>query len=384
MSAATDRIAIHRRIRPRRQRDPRGDGLGHDPPERVGRGDAFRADRLGNGEDRVARLLDAQQPRRPRGALTSRVPAPPPGRSRAAAAAVRPAPSPGDERHDRATIAMITTPTTSAVSSQNWNGKSWTSRSVVGSNRYDPAGKKIWWKMLEQLVEGDQPDDAERRPTPTVSPSAPPRTARHVRARSRRAAGRDEHDDRGDGQDPQPAEHRPDIDHVRPLPLIEHRRPVDRDGEVAAEHEVGQDRVGRRAQLLGREPGPRRGLARDPARTRPTAGVRNGRIATATMTIAVATADRERRGAAARGCSRANRSPSRRGPVGPYSSSSVLAWSHQPSSRRVGRRRPRRARRRRDGRARRTPAGRGRGCRAVLRSAPGSSAGARRARSPRG
>ena len=41
---------------------------------------------------------------------------------------------------------MITAPTTIAVSYQNANGKSWTSRSVVGSKRYEPAGKKIVWK----------------------------------------------------------------------------------------------------------------------------------------------------------------------------------------------------------------------------------------------
>ena len=77
---------------------------------------------------------------------------------------------------------------------------------------------------------------------------------------------------------------------MRLLALLEDGRPVDLDREVAAEHEVGQDRVGRGPQLLGREAGPRGRLRAALLEARPTAGVRNGRIAIATMTIAVASA----------------------------------------------------------------------------------------------
>src|SRR4029079_6652533 len=65
----------------------------------------------------------------------------------AAVAAARPARRPAMNA-TMSEVAMMTAPTTSEVSSQNANGKSWTRRSVVGSNRYDPAGKKISWKTL--------------------------------------------------------------------------------------------------------------------------------------------------------------------------------------------------------------------------------------------
>ena len=85
---------------------------------------------------------------------------------------------------------MMTIPTTIAVSSQNWNGKSWTRRSVAGSNRYDPAGKKTSWKSSNSRSKATSPT-IPTTTTPIVSPIAPPRTARHVPARSdRRLAAR--------------------------------------------------------------------------------------------------------------------------------------------------------------------------------------------------
>ncbi len=136
---------------------------------------------------------------------------------------------------------MITAPTTIDVSSQNWNGKSCTSRSVNGSNRYDPAGKKISWKMLNSWSKASSPT-TPRTIVPTVRPSAPARTARHVRARSRRRlAAMSTHDGNG-GQEPQAAEDGPDVGHVRLLTLLQDGRAIDLDREVTAEHEVGQDR----------------------------------------------------------------------------------------------------------------------------------------------
>ena len=58
-----------------------------------------------------------------------------------------------------------------------------------------------------------------------------------------------EHHDRDGGQEPQASEDGSDVRHVRLLTLVEDGRPIDLDREVAAEHEVGQDGVGRGAQL---------------------------------------------------------------------------------------------------------------------------------------
>src|SRR6185437_8819282 len=111
-----------------------------DASERVGRRDPLGADRLGHRQDRVARHLDAEQAV---GRGTRQVPG-------SGAVARSGAGRTASDRRARlpataaTTIeaAMTTTPTTIVVSSQNWNGKSWTRRSVAGSNRYDPAGKK--------------------------------------------------------------------------------------------------------------------------------------------------------------------------------------------------------------------------------------------------
>ena len=141
---------------------------------------------------------------------------------------------------------MTTIPTTIAVSSQNWNGKSWTRRSVAGSNRYDPAGKKTSWKSSNSRSKATSPTTPTTT-TPIVSPIAPPRTARHVPARSRPPARGDEDDDGDRGEDPEAAEHGPDVGHVGLFALVEDRRAVDLDVEAPAEDEVGQDRVGRRS-----------------------------------------------------------------------------------------------------------------------------------------
>ena len=59
-----------------------------------------------------------------------------------------------------AAMTMATTPRTSAVSSQNANGKSWTSFAVAGSKSYEPPGKKSLVEGLEEGVEGDERDQA--------------------------------------------------------------------------------------------------------------------------------------------------------------------------------------------------------------------------------
>ena len=231
---------------------------------------------------------------------------------------------------------MMTTPTTIAVSSQNWNGKSWTSRSVAGSNRYDPAGKKTPWKSSKSWSKATSPTTPTTT-TPIVSPmrAAADRAPRAGPVARRLAATRI--DDRDRGEDPQPAEDRP---HVAPCGACSRSLrtgvPSICDVEVAADDEVRQDRVGGGPKLFGREAVQRRRVRSRPARRRPTAGVRNGRIASATMTIAVA---RPMRIDAARPPrrSRAHPSPSGAGgrrtrTLGAYSSSSVFAWSHQPSS----------------------------------------------------
>ena len=98
-------------------------------------------------------------------------------------------------------------------------------------------------------------------------------------------------------------------------------------------------------------------------------GDRNGRMAIATMTMAVATAVASDAARPARVFTRPIVARQAR-LVGPYSSSSVFAWSHQPSSIGSDGRRPRRARaaprRTRSPKARQVER---RGCRGVLRSA---------------
>ena len=72
-----------------------------------------------------------------------------------ALAALAGSPPSSDHATTRA-VAMMTTPTTIAVSCQNSNGKSWTSRSVRGSNRNEPGREEDLVEDLEQLIEGDQ------------------------------------------------------------------------------------------------------------------------------------------------------------------------------------------------------------------------------------
>ena len=61
-----DRVAVHRRVVPGRQRDSRDRGLGEHPAERVGDTDPDRRARFARREGRVASLLDAAQAPGPR------------------------------------------------------------------------------------------------------------------------------------------------------------------------------------------------------------------------------------------------------------------------------------------------------------------------------
>ena len=93
-----DRVAVHRRVVPRRQRDAGDDRLGGDPPERLGEPRRLGLDRARDRrEDRVARLLDAQQAVRAARSRALRA-------SRSAGARIRPADArhgaPGDHRDD--------------------------------------------------------------------------------------------------------------------------------------------------------------------------------------------------------------------------------------------------------------------------------------------
>ena len=237
------------------------------------------------------------------------------------------------DRRDEAATRMITTPTTIAVSCQNWNGKSWTSRSVAGSKSYEPAGKNSRWKSSKSGVERDERDDADRRRRPTISPSAPCRTARHVAA-----AGPSGARPAIDGRRPprprprsKPDEHAADVAHVAALPLVEDRRAGDRDVEVGRpDDEVGEDRVGRGAQLGVGVAGPRRRPAARPCSKPTQAGVRNGEDRDRDDDDRRGDARSDGRGAAAEACAPRHRSPSA-WPPRAYSSSRVLACSHQPS-----------------------------------------------------
>ena len=143
-----------------------------------------------------------------------------------------------------AEIAMITTPTAIADSCQNWNGKSWTSRSVAGSKSYEPAGNRTSWKTSKSVSNAT----SAKTPRPTTaaaSQNAPCRTARQVAAVSfRRTAASSEHDHRDDGRDRQAAEHRAHVAHVSALPIVQDRDTRDRDVEVGRpDDQVGEDRV---------------------------------------------------------------------------------------------------------------------------------------------
>ena len=283
---APDRIAVHRRIGPGRKGDARGHGLGGDPAERIGGRDAFRAHRLGDGQDGVTSGLEAEQPRgrggghRPgagsdseirRGGGRGRD-----GPSRAAAG------EPGHAQRDRDDH----DPDHDGGLLPELEREELDEPVRRGSNRNEPGGKKTSWNASKSWSNATSAI-APRMTTPTVRPSAPPRTARHVALRSRRRLATSRTTTEAMARTHRAPEDGPDVGHVGPLALVEDGRAIDRDREVATEHEVGQDRVRGGPELGGGEAGPGRGLRAlllegDPLR------VRNGRIAMAMMTRAVA------------------------------------------------------------------------------------------------
>ena len=101
---------------------------------------------------------------------------------------------------------MQTAPTAIAVSCQNWNGKSWTSRSVAGSNVYEPPAKNSRWKVSNSASnatkDDDAPDDEDDDQPDRPGADRPPR--RHaVVASPAGAATRSRHatDDDGEGEE---------------------------------------------------------------------------------------------------------------------------------------------------------------------------------------
>ena len=127
-----DRVAVHRRVVPGRQRDPGDDRLREHPAEGVRGRDRFCSDGTRDrGEDACAGLFDGQQAVDDGGHMLSGAGLAelPVAAARCAARSRSPA-----IHHNRADSPTITTPTAIAVSCQNTNGNSWTSRSDAGSN----------------------------------------------------------------------------------------------------------------------------------------------------------------------------------------------------------------------------------------------------------
>ena len=196
---------------------------------------------------------------------------------------------------------MTTIPTTIAVSSQNWNGKSWTSRSVAGSNRYEPGREEDLVEELEQPVEGDQPHDpddhdADRqpdRPAPHRTPrSGPIRAAGSRRpARPRRSPARIHRPRKTDRTSAMWACSR----------SLRTGWPFTWTSKIATEHEVGQDRVGgRRAARSAVKPVQAAACARSCSKAT-HCGLRNGRIVTRDDDDRGREADQDGRGTAADG-----------------------------------------------------------------------------------
>ena len=86
-----------------------------------------------------------------------------------------------------ATVAMmsasttISAPTAIVVSDQNANGKSWTSRSVAGSNVYEPPAKNSRWNTSNAASNANERD--HRRDNNTDGQAAAPfRIAAHARS----------------------------------------------------------------------------------------------------------------------------------------------------------------------------------------------------------
>ena len=240
--------------------------------------------------------------------------------------------------HDAGQRRCTTAPTTIAVSCQNWNGKSWTSRSVAGSKVYEPPAKKIWWKISNSASKATNETTPPTRRT-TISASAPSRTARQFCARSGRAAGdrdRRRRDDRQHRATREEAdEHAAHVAHVPTLALVEHRRAGDRRHRSRAGRRRGRPGSRRSPPRSSgsREAGPGRGLGTallegDPHRVQEQRQRRRPRWRAPSRGRSATLAARPR------SVSTAHRSPSARGPPDEgtcYSSSSVRACSHQPS-----------------------------------------------------
>ena len=163
-----------------------------------------------------------------------------------------------------------------------------------------------------------------------MSPNAPARTARHDATRSSprlRAAIRSPDRAHHDGQGEEPHEHAADVAHVAPFSFIQHWCAADRRVEVRRpQDQVGQDRIGRLPQVRLREPRPHGSLGTTLLERHPH-GVEEER-------------DRQRHdGETDRECDPdvADPAQGRAHPgivarSGRYSSSRVLACSHQPDT----------------------------------------------------
>ena len=213
----------------------------------------------------------------------------------------RPARSPGRGRascratsHTTAASRRMNPPSAIVVSDQKSNGKSWTSWSVARVEGVRAAREEQLVEDLERLVEEERRDhagDDDRRPPGTASRSA---MARQARAGVARPRGHDEqHDERRRRRRSRGRRTRRRRRGRRACAPARAPRgpaaPFDLDVEVRRpEDEVVEDRVRRGRELVGRVAGPARPPRPGPARTTPTAGVRNGRIAMAITTMAAA------------------------------------------------------------------------------------------------
>ena len=150
-----------------------------------------------------------------------------------------------------------------------------------------PGGKKTSWKSSKSWSKAKSPTTPTTTTpidqTDRAAANRPPRRARDPRAGSRRPARR-------------PRSRRGPTARGRRTgrrPCGPARASLRTGGrstwtvEIATEHEVGQDRVGGDPQLLGVKPVQAAAWAR-PCSKATHCGLRNGRIVTATMTIAVA------------------------------------------------------------------------------------------------
>ena len=241
-----DRVAVHRAVVPRREvgRGDDRDSARTWPSASSGACVSAGSGSADRAEDPLAGRLDRQE--------------------RLAHASALPARGP-TRRHDAARRSPGRRPSARDVSSQNWIGKSWTSRSVdrverVRARRRRTArgrSRRPGRRRRATRPADDDRDDQDDRPEPD-RPPVPRRPASHD-------PGHDQDDDRQQDEDPEGDEHRSDVLEVRPLPVVEDRRAVDRLGECRRpDDEVGQDAVRHRVDVGDRRS---RSAASAPARS---------------------------------------------------------------------------------------------------------------------